>query len=80
MTYTGTSGKEVYGIKIAQLDSNNIAVYEEETYAITDSLETAEMLLHHVAGALVMPKSKVLLDFVDDWFSAEALSRPSAIA
>ena len=67
-TYENSYGKQLYGIKVDKLDLYGIVAESSETYAITESHSVAASILSYLACGTVPPC--VLLEMVDEWFSA----------
>jgi len=67
LTYTSTTGNELFGVKIDKLDSKNCIIDTSETFAITDSYDKAVAITAFLADGVVKPFE--LLSVIDDWFS-----------
>lgn len=68
-TYTSSSGKKLYGIKIDKLDTHYNIIDTADTFSMTESYDKVTAILLYLANGLVRPLE--LLAMVDDWFSSD---------
>ena len=75
MTYPGSTGKELYGVRIDKRDPNYYVVDKSETFAMTESYDKALAILSHLANGMVRPLE--MLTIIDDWVSGDEWSGTS---